>query len=1428
MHIEVRGLHRDDRAEIARAVERGLGALRGVDWAGVNEVLGRAVVAFDAEEIAPSDLVLAVEAVEAGLGVDEEGFPGDRPEHPGDVEPLRQQMWAMGADVVAGMAALIRPFRTTFVSAEVAALAGLVQATPPLREPLEKALGPIADVGLGSAHAAAQALGGSPLSVFVDAAYRALLLREMTERRAVWERRESELHDKATAAIEGIDVPRRPRPLAAGRAERYARRSAAAAFAGAVITLATTRDPRLAVAATVAGNPRAATIGGDSFAAVLGRLLAERGVLPIESGALRRLDAIDTVVLDADVLLTGSSALGSTWIPHGRPADQDDLWLMSPMLFESEDPDGLQESGTWTLGPAGAPDLADDTDALRARRVLNRGSRGVLALRDNGELAALVAVEPQLDPLARVLAKAAGEAGALLVAGVHAGAAERLGAAATVKGGTALAAEVRALQEDGHVVAVVSARQHAALAAADVGIGVPRHSDRPPWGADLITSRGLLDAWLILQAVPVARSVARRSVMTAAYGAGAAGLLALAGPRRGATARAALAANGATAVSCAAGAWSARALGRVPEPIGEDSTEWHAITREEVLARLGSRSEGLAQVEAELRAPADGNGEAEREMLDVLRATLDELGNPLTPALATGAGLSAGLGSVIDAGLIGSAMGLNAFIGGIQRVGADRALRRLLDAGVAHVPVRRDGVEIVMRSDQLVPGDVLVLRAGDSVPADCRILETRGIEVDESSVTGESQTVAKDAEPTAAPAVADRHSMLYAGTWIAAGEAVAIVVATGDATEMARSARHDVAPRRPSGVEQRLRQLTAKTLPIALGAGAALIGGGLLRGRPLSESLTTGVGLAVAAVPEGLPIVATVAQLASARRLSGRNALVRHSSTIEALGRVDVLCADKTGTLTTGQITLRYVSDGGAARQVHELADEQRLVLAAALRATPPSRNGEALAHPTDRAVIDGAVRADVDAGLGAEGWRMERELPFEPGRGFHAVLGVVGDRRSLAVKGSPEGVLPRCRRWRTDGRSVAFGDEAQATVQAEVDRLAQQGYRVLAVAERSAKNPGDLHDARVARLELLGLVAMADPVRPAAADSVAALLDAGVAVRMITGDHPSTAESIAAELGLLSGGDGEVVTGPELDRMTDEQLSERIDSVAVFARVSPAQKVRIVGALQSGGHVVAMTGDGANDAAAIRLADVGVALGAKATTAAKDAADVVVTDDRIETIIDAILEGRAMWASVRDAVSVLVGGNLGEIMFTLGAGMLLPGGSPLNARQLLLVNLLTDLVPAMALAVRPPAGTDPAQLAAEGPEASLGSALTRDVIVRGAVTAAAGGVGWQAGRMTGVTRGRASTIALVSIVGSQLGQTLAAGWRNPLVAGSTVLSGAALAAVVQTPGLSHFFGCRPLGPVGWAIGASSAAGSCVAAPLAHQVLDRLAPRAAR
>lgn len=332
----------------------------------------------------------------------------------------------------------------------------------------------------------------------------------------------------------------------------------------------------------------------------------------------------------------------------------------------------------------------------------------------------------------------------------------------------------------------------------------------------------------------------------------------------------------------------------------------------------------------------------------------------------------------------------------------------------------------------------------------------------------------------------------------------------------------------------------------------------------------------------------------------------------------------------------------------------------------------------------------------------------------------------------------------------------------------------------------------------------------------------------MITGDHPRTARRIADQLGLLNGRD--VLTGPELEDMSDETLDDALPKLGVIARATPAHKVRIVKALQRAGRVVGMTGDGANDAAAIRLADVGIALGARSTLAARDAADLLVVDERIDTIIDAIAEGRAMWSAVRDAVAILTGGNLGEIGFSLLSGLF--GGSPLNARQLLLINLLTDVAPTMAIALRPPAPASLRHLLSEGPEVALGEALDRDIALRAITTAGGAGAAWMAAHLLPGGRRGASTVGLLALVGSQLGQTLVAGQMSRAVILTGVGSLAVMLAVVETPGLSHLFGCRPLGPVGLGIAAASATTATVASvvgpPLVARARARLAARRPR
>jgi cation-transporting ATPase I len=796
---------------------------------------------------------------------------------------------------------------------------------------------------------------------------------------------------------------------------------------------------------------------------------------------------------------------------------------------------------------------------------------------------------------------------------------------------------------------------------------------------------------------------------------------------------------------------------------------------------------------------------------------VEELANPITPALAAGAGVAAAGGSIVDPLLITAVLAVNALIGGVQRVGAHKALRTLGRSSAARVRVRRGESEVEHRPDELVEGEVIRLQSGDAIPADSRVLSGHDLEVDESPLTGESVPVAKSARATGARALADRHSMLYEGTVVAAGRAEAVVVATGDRTEVGRTLYQQGEQAPPTGVEVRLRRLTARVLPFSIGAGVALIAVDLVRRQPAAVALNRAVSLAVAAVPEGLPFVATVAELAAARRLSARGALVRNPSTIEALGRVNVLCFDKTGTLTEGRISLRQVSDGTDTAAVDQpLPPHLQDVVAAAVRASPFGADPHHVTHQTDQAVLRGARELGISAENGHAFVEILDELPFESHRGYHATLWRGRSGTRVSVKGAPEVVLPLCRtRRRYGSEAVPLDDRTRAEIDAEVDRLARQGHRVLAVAQRRLEDRTRLTEADIEDLEFRGLIALVDPVRPTAAHSVATLRAAGIQIVMITGDHPSTAQSIAAELDLL---DGRVVlTGAELDELTDAELTQKLPRTAVFARAVPAQKARIVRLFQQDGLAVAVTGDGTNDAPAIRLADVGIALGTRATTGAREAADLVVTDDRIETVTDAIVEGRGMWSSVRDALSILLGGNLGEVAYTLATGVI-GGSGALNARQLLLINMLTDVLPAMAVAVRPPPDATPEQLLAEGPERSLGASLTRDFQVRAVITAASAGVAWLLARPVSTPR-QASTTGLVALVGGQLGQTLAVRGRTPLVAAAVVGSMALLGIAVQVPGLSRAVGSSPLLPHQWAIALTATAAASVAQLLAERAL---------
>jgi cation-transporting ATPase I len=887
-------------------------------------------------------------------------------------------------------------------------------------------------------------------------------------------------------------------------------------------------------------------------------------------------------------------------------------------------------------------------------------------------------------------------------------------------------------------------------------------------------------------------------VQAALTGNALGGLLAAVGSARYGQRKATTPGKTATTAAMLGGTWAAvRAAGR-PVPPPAVHTPWHALDPDEVLHRL-----------AEVPVPEDGRPLRFRRLRAhpvvrgpsrFARTVAAELTDPLTPVLGTGAAATAMLGEATDAVLVGSVTVANALVSGLQRLRAETALESLLLEQDVVVHRETDGGREEVPGSALRVGDVVQVEPGDVLACDARLLEAFDLEVDESNLTGESLSVGKSVPATPGAEVADRTCVLFDGTTVVAGHGRAVVVAVGQATQAGRAARAAGGAAPPAGVQARLGELTRAVLPLTLAGGAAVTALGVLWRRPLRAAVRDGVAVAVAAVPEGLPLVATVAQQAAARRLSRRGAVVRSARVLEALGRVDTVCFDKTGTLTENRLRVARLLplDG-------DLDDDGLLRLIAA-----GVGNGDDQAHETDRAVVEAAEERGVCPDGEAGG-----SLPFAAGRGFSAA---VRDGR-LVVKGAPEVVAGRCP------------DAGDLT--GRVQELAAEGLRVLAVADRGWDGGADDLEEAARDLTLRGLVGLADTVRGSSVAAVEQLRAAGVRVVVATGDHPETARAIAAQAGVP--GADRVVTGAEFARASDAERTRMVRDTAVFARLSPEQKVSLVAALRRAGATLAMTGDGVNDAAAIRLADVGVGVSGAESPAARAAADLVLTDLDLTRLVDAVGEGRAMWTRVQDAVSILVGGNAGEVAFTV-LGTAFGGRAPVNTRQLLLVNLLTDMFPALAVAVAAPGpvpahpapGGDDGPLAGHplaavleaGPRRGFAREVRRMVLVRGAATTAGATAAWTAGRLTGF-RGRAGTMGLAALITTQLGQTAWAGRRSPLVLVTAVGSLAVLAAVVQTPGLSRFFGCTPLDPLAWLVVLGCAAAGTAGAEVVPVLVAR-------
>ncbi|HFQ93497.1 MAG TPA: cation-translocating P-type ATPase, partial [Anaerolineae bacterium] len=676
--------------------------------------------------------------------------------------------------------------------------------------------------------------------------------------------------------------------------------------------------------------------------------------------------------------------------------------------------------------------------------------------------------------------------------------------------------------------------------------------------------------------------------------------------------------------------------------------------------------------------------------------------------------ISAFIGDFKDAAAIMVIVILNAALGFSQEYRAEKAIAALKKMAVPVVKVRRDGRIQQISARDLVPGDVTLLEAGVIVPADGRILRSASLRVQEAALTGESEPVEKTTAPIPDGDIplGDRTNMAFMGTQVTYGRGEAVITGTGMKTELGRIAGMlQTVRREPTPLQRRLEQLGRGLAAAALGIVAVVFVLGVLRGEDPQLMLLTAISMAVAAIPEGLPAVVTIGLALGAQRMLRRQALVRKLPAVETLGSVTVICSDKTGTLTENRMAVTTLETPRRAYRLDDLAaeglngrDAKLLVTAVTLcndaaltKVTGASKAPvawESIGDPTEGALIVAAARLGLNKAELDAAWPRTAEIPFTSERKrmstVHAVdahpanRALAGCPYVLFCKGAADNLLALTRQVWLDGRAVPLTAELHEQIMAANDRLAQSGQRVLGAAFRPlAEQPETTDEAELEReLIFLGLVGLIDPPRPEAKEAVQICRAAGIRPVMITGDHPLTAQAIAAELAISRNGD-KALAGRQLSQMSLDTLEESVEEVAVYARVSPEHKLKIVQALQDKGHIVAMTGDGVNDAPALKTADIGIAMGVTGTDVAKEAADMVLLDDNFATIVTAVKEGRVIYDNIRKFIKYTLTSNSGEIYVMLLAPFLgMP--LPLLPLQILWINLVTDGLPGLALTLEP------------------------------------------------------------------------------------------------------------------------------------------------
>ncbi len=766
-------------------------------------------------------------------------------------------------------------------------------------------------------------------------------------------------------------------------------------------------------------------------------------------------------------------------------------------------------------------------------------------------------------------------------------------------------------------------------------------------------------------------------------------------------------------------------------------TLWHALEADASVQKLDSEENGLPADQAKQRLDRQGpNTLSAEEGVGPAALLIRQVHNPLIYLLVGAAVLSLAAGKPIDAWVILGVIVLNSLLGFFQEWRAEGALAALRQMAALHARVLRGGKPEEIEAAAVVRGDILLLETGDRVAADARLLSAEELQIDESALTGESEPVRKQTEPVEADAaVADRNNMVWMSSNVTGGRGRAVVVHTGMQTQMGQIAgqvRTTVREKTP--LQKRMHTLSLVLGGAGIGLAAVVLGLEMLRGYQFVEAVMFAVAIAVSAIPEGLPAVISVTLALGVRRMADRHAIIRHMPAVETLGSITVICTDKTGTLTKNQMTVRKLWAGGQTYEVTGQGYPPEGVLQSSDGRTPDplprsldtllrigalnnnarliqqENKWQAEGNPSEAALLTAAGKAGLDLQKIQEENKRLHEVPFSSDRKYMATLHpqTDSDHSEAFVKGAPDRLLTFCSHILMDGQSVPLEDTHKQAVENAIDEFASQALRVMAGAFRrfpSGKDkiaPDDVESG----LTLAGLWALIDPPREESARAVRDAKEAGIRPVMITGDHAATATAIARQVGIA--GEGPTLTGRDIDAMDKPALAEAALRSGVFARVSPAHKLKIMEALREQGQVVAMTGDGVNDAPALKGADIGVAMGLGGTEVAREAADMILTDDNFATIVHAVEEGRVIFSNLRRVVYFLVATNLGEVL-TMIAALLIGMDLPLTAVMILWINLVTDGACTIPLGVEPK-HWDVLNLPPRDPKESI---LNRSLILR-------------------------------------------------------------------------------------------------------------------